>query len=74
MEKIIMKKKPTKGGDATGVERGARGYGELTEMDREFLRPDFNRQRQQGERAVGMFATSTKPLCVDNAQLEGDDA
>jgi hypothetical protein len=58
--------KKSKGGDATGVERGGRGYGKLDKTDREFLTPDFDRRRQQAERAVGMFATSDKPQVVTN--------
>jgi hypothetical protein len=54
------------------------GYGELTEMDREFLRPDFDRKRQMGkELAVGQRAGVGKgdklQQRVDSACLEGDD-
>jgi hypothetical protein len=59
--------------DTTGIRRGARGFGKLSRADREFLKPDFDRAKQQGPRAVGMFATATKPGIV-NARLEGDDA
>ena len=55
-----------------GERRGARDFG-LTKSDREFLKPDFNRVRQMGERAVGQFATASNPGVVTNAQLEGDD-
>jgi hypothetical protein len=54
----------SKGGDATGVERGARGYGELSKADKEFLAPDFDRNKQQAQRAVGMYATADKPQVV----------
>jgi hypothetical protein len=56
--------KKSKGGDATGVERGARGYGELSKADKEFLAPGFDRRRQQAERAVGMYATADNPQVV----------
>jgi hypothetical protein len=53
-------------------DKGARGfgYGEIDAETEKFLTPDFDRQRQQAERAVGMYATADKPQVV----VEGDDA
>jgi len=56
--------------DSAGVERGARGFAKLDKTDRQFLEPDFDRKRQVGQRAVGMFATADNPGVVN---LEGDD-
>ena len=70
-------KKSTKRGDATGVERGARGFGQLSKEDKRFLVPDFNRRRQMGERAVGQVAQvgdGDKLKQQVNANLEGDEA
>jgi hypothetical protein len=51
-------------GDQFGYERGAVGFAKLDKTDREFLKPDYDKARQQGERAVGMFATADNPLVV----------
>jgi hypothetical protein len=55
--------------------RGGKAFGRLDKTDMEFLRPDFDKERQVAERAVGMYATSADPQVVDddNAQLEGND-
>jgi hypothetical protein len=48
----------------------------LDKTDREFLKPDFNRKWQMGERAVGQLAEvgdGDKLKQRVNAQLEGDD-
>jgi hypothetical protein len=62
-------------GDATGAARGARGIDGRKGED--FGKPDFDRKRQMGERAVGQVAgvgSGDKLRQRINAQLEGDDA
>ena len=54
--------------------RGGRGFGVLNSEDRKFLTPDFDVERQRGEKYVGGAATSARPGVVDSAVLEGDDA
>jgi len=58
--------------DSDGYKRGAKGIDGRKGED--FTKPDFDRRRQQAERAVGMYATADKPGVVDSAVLEGDDA
>ena len=53
-------------------ERGF-GFGTLDAEARAFLKPDFDRKRQVGQKAVGMYATADDPQVVDNAQVEGSD-
>ena len=65
---MSKKSKSTKGSDATGYQRGAKGYGELNELDREFLKPDFDREKQQGPLAVGHCAS-----VGDGAKLQQKD-
>ena len=64
------------GRDRGGYERGAKGFGELSATDREFLSPDFDRKVQAGQRAIGQFAkvgAGEKLTQHANEQLEGDD-
>ena len=59
------------------MRKGDAGFGKLDETDRRFLKPDFDRKRQMGERAVGQIAQvgdGDKLKQRVNTQLEGDDA
>jgi hypothetical protein len=46
--------------------KGGRGFGELDKTDREFLRSDYDAERQVGQKAVGMFGTADHPGVVND--------
>jgi len=69
-----IKSKPAS--DASGVERGARGFAELDKTDRDYLSAEFDRRRQVGTLAVGQVGQvgdGDKLKQRFNAQLEGDE-
>jgi hypothetical protein len=55
----------------------SRQGGELSKDDLKFLKPDFDRKRQMGPRAVGQIAQvgdgDKLKQRIDSACLEGDD-
>ena len=55
--------------------KGGKGFGALQKEDRDFLKPNFDADRQHGEIYVGYYnKVSDTPGRSDDAALEGDDA
>jgi hypothetical protein len=51
--------------------RGGRGFGVLDSEDKKFLTPDYDAERQVGQKAVGMFATADRPGVAGDDEERG---